>query len=580
MTSATTAMVAQGGRTRVRTRPTCAGTLLEDLVALRAEASSIRWPTDRYRRDPVGFAREILGQDPWEKQCEILEAIRDHDRVSVTSGHKIGKSHTAGMAAYWFYGSFPDARVVMSSTTARQVDEILWREIRKMKARAGVCLDCKRRAAKLSSIERSRLPVPCPHSALIDGKIGEVARSGLKAPDLRQIVGFTARDPEAVAGVSGENILYIVDEASGVDDVIFEAIEGNRAGGAKILLFSNPTKTEGEFFESHHDKALQFEKDGSPVLDANGRQKGFYFAITVSSEDTPNARTGKKLIPGLATREWIEEKKLEWGEDSALYNVRVRGKFALNESGKIISLHLLGQAEERWNETPDDGRLCIGLDPAGPGEAGDETVFAVRRGMKLVALYPKSALDEDAIARELMVILREHRRPREPKPLVTVDREGSVGAKVYGKLCAVAAAIKVDEKQFELVGVRSSERAIAEGYDRIRDELWANLARWLRDGGALLEDAKLEKELHAPSWEPVPGNKVKATPKSELKKILGRSPDRGDAVCLSVWDGRPELLDEDDEDPDDLEALSAANNAYAGDGMLNPYDGLDVWGRG
>ncbi len=573
MTSATTAMVAQGGRTRVRTRPTCAGTLLEDLVALRAEASSIRWPTDRYRRDPVGFAREILGQDPWEKQCEILEAIRDHDRVSVTSGHKIGKSHTAGMAAYWFYGSFPDARVVMSSTTARQVDEILWREIRKMKARAGVCLDCKRRAAKLSSIERSRLPVPCPHSALIDGKIGEVARSGLKAPDLRQIVGFTARDPEAVAGVSGENILYIVDEASGVDDVIFEAIEGNRAGGAKILLFSNPTKTEGEFFESHHDKALQFEKDGSPILDANGRQKGFYRAIRVSSEDTPNVRLGRKVIPGLATREWIEEKKLEWGEDSPLYKVRVRGEFALNESGKIISLHAITLAERAWDETPAEGRLYIGLDPAGAGDAGDETVFAPRRGMKVLALYPHSALDEEGHVRELLAVLRAHRKPREEMPIVVIDREGDLGHKIYSRLRAVADAIKDETKQFAVVGVRSSERSKSEGYDRVRDELWANVARWMKDGGALPEDAKLTKELHAPSWLPVPGNKVKATAKSELRKVLGRSPDRADAVALSVWESgavAAALADVDDVGLDD----------GAGIDNLDPYAGAGLWEGG
>lgn len=577
MTTPTTEMVAKGGRARVRTRPTCAGTLRDDIVMMRTQSCAITWPNDRFRADPVGLAHNILGQDPWEKQCEILEAIRDYDRVSVVSGHKIGKSHTAGMAAFWFFLSFDDARVVMSSSTARQVDEILWREVRKMKARAGVCLECKRAAVKLSPAERAKLPFPCEHSSRIDGKISQLARSGLEATDLRQIVGFTAREPEAVAGVSGENILYIIDEASGVDDAIFEAIEGNRAGGAKILLFSNGTKTEGEFFESHHDKALQFEKDGTPSLDANGRQKGFYYAITVSSEETPNAKSGKKLIPGLATREWIEEKKLEWGEDSALYIVRVKGGFALNESGKIVSLHLLGEAEKRWEDTEPDGPLCIGLDPAGPGDAGDETVFAVRRGMKLLALVAKRELDEDAIARELLDILRLHRRPREPKPTVIVDSEGSIGAKVYGKLCAVAAAIKVDEKQFELVRVRSSERSFAEGYDRVRDELWANVTRWLRDGGSLLEDTKLEKELHAPSWIAVPGNKVKATPKSELKSILGRSPDRADAVCLAVWSGRAAVLDESDED--ELELAAAANDPYgAGDG-INPYDGLDVWER-
>lgn len=563
-------LVAEGGRSRTRTRQSAAGSLLEELRAVLEETSTMRWPSDVYRKDPVGFSRKVLGQAPWEKQCEILEAVRDYPRVSVTSGHKIGKSHTAAMVAFWFYCTFTDARVVMSSTTARQVDEILWREIQRMRARCGVCIDCKKAATKMTPAERSRLPVPCPHSAKIDGKLGVVARSGLKATDLRQIVGFTARDPEAVAGISGENILYIVDEASGVDDPIFEAIEGNRAGGAKILLFSNPTRTEGEFFESHHDKALQFDKDGGPVIGKDGKQLGFYKTLSISSEDSPNVRLGRVVIPGLATLDWVEEKKREWGEDSPLYLVRVKGKFALNEAGKIISLHAISVAEKAWEETKPEGRLYIGLDPAGPGEGGDETVFAVRRGLKVIAIYPYSALDEDGHVRELGAILRAHRKPREVMPLVVMDREGDLGHKIYSKLRAVADAITAEERQFGVVGVRSSERSKTEGYDRVRDELWANVAGWLKDGGAIPEDSKLAKELHAPSWDPVPGNKVKATPKRELRKMLERSPDRADAVALSVWESGAVAAAIADDDGDDLDGGGAGDD-------LDPYGALDVW---
>lgn len=538
MTTATVASLVDGVRRgkRARVRPSVLSLALDDVRAALDEVSAIRWPNPIYVKDPVGFARNVLGQDPWEKQCEILEAIRDYDRVTVTSGHKIGKSHTAAQAAFWFYCSFDDARVVMSSTTARQVDEILWREVRRMRSRAGVCLACKVHRLTLSAKARARAPFPCEHSAQVDGQISDLARSGLKADDLRQIVGFTAREPEAVAGISGGNILYIVDEASGVDDSIFEAIEGNRAGGAKILLFSNPTKTEGEFFESHNAKALQFDADGLPVCDANGRQKGFYFAITVSSEDTPNVKQGKRVVPGLATREWIEEKKAEWGEDSALYKVRVQGKFALNESGKIISLHLITEAERAHECAEADGRLHVGLDPAGPGEGGDETVFVARRGMKHLSTLAITGQDEDGIARELLGVLRANRRAGDLVPVVIVDSEGDVGAKVYAKLRAVASGVKDPAKRFEVVRVRSSERSRSPGYARVRDELWANLQTWLREGGGLLEDTKLAKELHAPSWEAVPGNKVKATAKTELRQILGRSPDRADALALAVWD--------------------------------------------
>src|SRR5204862_354817 len=145
----------------------------------------------------------------------------------------------------------------------------------------------------------------CPHSVVIEEEPGELARTGLKSVDFREIVGFTAREAEAVAGISGRNLLYILDEASGIPDEIYEAIEGNRAGGARVVLLGNPTKTTGEFFDAFHAKAR------------------FYKTITVSSEQTPNVVTGRDEIPGLATRAWIEEKREEWRPDSALYKVRV-----------------------------------------------------------------------------------------------------------------------------------------------------------------------------------------------------------------------------------------------------------------
>ena len=42
---------------------------------------------DRCRRDPVHFCRRWLGIDTlWEKQVEIIEALRDHREVAVRRG--------------------------------------------------------------------------------------------------------------------------------------------------------------------------------------------------------------------------------------------------------------------------------------------------------------------------------------------------------------------------------------------------------------------------------------------------------------------------------------------------------------
>jgi len=518
-------------------------------VGAAGDGETIAWPSPRWREDPLAFFRNVLGVEPWSRQEEIIDLAKNHRRVAVASGNKIGKSVTAVGLALWFYSSYEDARVIFSSTTSRQVDAILWRELRMVLYRSGRCVDCKRKDPLGTSIPR-----PCPHSAIIDGHVNDLARSGMRSNNFREIVGFTAREAEAVAGISGKNLFYIVDEASGVPDLIFEAIEGNRAGGARIIMFSNPTRNEGEFFEAFHTKA------------------DFYKTLSISSEENPNYQSRREIIPGLATHEWIEEKRQEWGEDNPWWKVRVLGQFATSEERKILSIHAIRQAEERWPDASDKGRLFIGLDPSGPGGLGDESVFCVRRNLKVLQLYAMRGLTEDAHLQHLLGILSVHRLPREEAPVLVLDREGSIGSRVFGLLRAYA---DTHEGEFVVVGVRSSDRASREreNYDRVRDELFANLHDWIvKSGGAIPEDTRLERELHAAEWIDQANGRRKATPKSELRKALGRSPDRADAVALSVW----ETADTRADSGDSPQETATEPDRYP---RLDPYAGMETWRR-
>lgn len=510
-----------------------------------ANTTRLSFPSEEYRARPVDFFREVLGVEPWSRQIDIINAVRDYPRVAVCSGHKVSKSHSAAGIALWYYCSFSDARVVMTSTTSRQVDQILWRELRMMRARSGRCVACK-----ADDPEGLRIPRPCPHSALIEGEQGELARTGLKASDFREIVGFTAKEAEAVAGISGRNLLYIVDEASGVDDQIFEAIEGNRAGGARIVMFSNGTKNEGEFFEAFTSKS------------------NYYHTLRVSSEETPNVLSGEVLIPGLATREWIEEKKAEWGEDSALYKVRIKGEHALHEEGRIFSVHLIGQAEARWAITQPAGRLFVGLDPAGESGKGDESMFAPRRGLKLLKFQAHRGLTAAGHISYLTKLLTDLRLPREV-PVVVVDREGPIGTPLYRLL---GDYLEQHPNEFELVGVRASDRAQRQPqtYDRMRDELCANLESWFRDGGAIVEDSRLAHELHALEWKEAINGRLKLTPKDQLRKVLGRSPDRYDALALACWE--PLSLREL---PSSAKHL--ADDPFEQEHVVDPYNAESSW---
>lgn len=530
-------------------RQTMPNDLREQVLLERTLSTRVRFPSDLYRTRPVDFFRSVLGVEPWSKQIEIIEAVRDYPRVAVRSGHKVSKSHTAAGIALWYYCSYEDARVVMTSTTSRQVDQILWRELRMMRARGGRCLACKREDPDGFLITR-----PCEHSTLIEGEQGDLARTGLKSHDFREIVGFTAREAEAVAGISGRNLLYLIDEASGVGDDIYEAIEGNRAGGARIVMFGNPTRNEGEFYDAFHSKAAH------------------YYNITVSSEETPNVVQGRVVVPGLATREWIEEKKQEWGETSPMYMIRVKGKHALAEEGRIFSIHAIRTAEERWADTAEAGRLFIGLDPAGESGTGDESAFSARRGLKQILLRAHRGLNEEQHLTQLLVYIAQLKLPRET-PVVVLDREGSIGSKLHSILRNYAETTHA----FDVVGVRASDKAVRRShiYDRVRDELAANLEQWFRDGGAILEDVKLETELHVFEWKQAINGRFKVTPKDTVRKILGRSPDRYDALALSAW----EPLSLRDELPTGTEQLVANDSRYTSSAApaMDPYAAADTW---
>jgi phage terminase large subunit len=526
MTSTTATEVVRRGAARTALPRTMREAMI---VALRRafpppRDDRIAWPSEHYQRDPVAFAREVLGMQPTARQCEILDAIRDHRRVAVRSCNKAGKSEACAMAALWFYCCFVDARVVLTATTARQVDGILWRAIRKL-------------------VQRAKFK--------IDGDPGVLARTGIKAPDFREIVGFTARESEAVAGVSGANILYIADEASGIDELLFEAIDGNLAGDGRVVMISNPTRTEGRFFDAFHSRSAH------------------YRTIHVTAMESPNYIAGAKVVPGLATREWVDEMRAEYGEDSPFYKVRVLGEFVVNEEGKVLSIAAITEAELRWDDTPATGRLVIGLDPAGPGEGGDETAAAVRRGQKILRVLGWHGLTDDAIVMNVLGLILEHKESRET-PVVVLDCLGPIGSVVHGKLRLAA---EQHRGAFEVWGVRGSDRACREpqNYDRMRDELWANLVRWVRDGGALPADIRLSKELHAPSWESQINGRLKVTPKPELRQVLGRSPDRADAVCLAVWE--PMAMR-----PHDGSARQETEPSDEGQ-PLDAYSGLDVWQR-
>lgn len=434
---------------------------------------------DRWRPDPVLFAREVLSFDPWDLQADAMRAVVVSDHVAVRSGHKVGKSRFDAALALWWVTTRPGARVVFSAAAGHQVGNILWPELRKLYQNAR-----------------------CP----LGGRLFEDYHKGLKFSDGREIIGLTTKDSESFAGLSGAGLLFIVDEASGFPKLIFDAVFGNMAGGGKVVLTGNPTRTSGPFYDAFNAKRSSWTTRHIP------------------STATPNFHGGD--IPGLANPAWCEWAKGYWGEGTPAWDVRVLGNFPRGGAMNVVPLHLIEEALERWPSTHASGRLVAGLDPARYGD--DASVLAPRRGPKLLALPEWKGLDGPDLAGAVTKWLLDHRESPREKPLVRVDVIG-IGASAFDVLRR--------SKEIEAVAVNSSETANdPEKFANVRAEMHFSVTAWLEAGGALCPTERLEGELAAAEYSFDGSGRYVVEGKKSLKARLGRSPDGGDALGLSCWE--------------------------------------------
>lgn len=449
-------------------------------------------PFPQYAERPVDFFREILGVEPWSTdipgasgQIDIIRAFEaGHKSVSVRSGHKVGKSTTDAGLAIWWYCTRPFARAIMTAPTYRQIAIVLWREVRRLWRVA-------QRRALARGVELREEPSRDPDN-------------GLSSDDGREILGFSTNDPDRFSGISGANVLYIADEASGIDEGIFEAIEGNRAGGAWLILTGNPTKTSGKFYDSFH------------------RERGVFHCLHISSRNTPKL---EHAIPGLATAAWVAEREQVWGSDSATFQVRCEGNFPTQASNAVVPLWLLEQSLQAWSTAKFDGPLQIGVDPARYGD--DESVIQPRRGYRTVVPTVLRNKDSVELANEVLKVVRDLRTGLDERAIVNIDTIG-IGAGVFDVL-------KRHEKEVIAVSCDSSRKADNDEFSNLRAQLHFGLRDWMKEGGGVHPDAILEGELVAPTYTFDSQNRFKVESKDDIKERIHHSPDRMDALQLAVY---------------------------------------------
>ena len=429
--------------------------------------------TQAYYDDPVRFVREMLGAEPYEYQREFLEALaRNERKMSVKSGHGTGKSTTASWAMLWFLLLRYPVKVVVTAPTSSQLFDAMFAELKRW------INELPKELQELLNVKSDRVEL-------------------LRAPAEAFISCRTARaeTPEALAGVHSDNVLLIVDEASGVPEQVFEAAAGSMSGhNATTLMLSNPTRSSGTFFESHN------------------RMANSWWTRTWSCEDSP-----------LVSDEFVEEMRLRYGEESNAFRVRVLGQFPLSDDNTIIPFHLVEAAQHRDIVVAEDTDVVWGLDVARFGS--DATALCKRQGPVVTELRSWRGLDLMQTTGRVVAeyeALPPSKRPTE----ILVDSIG-VGSGVVDRL---------RELDLPVRGINVAESpSMGDTYMNLRSELWFKCKAWLEDRSCKLpKDDQLQAELTAIRYSFTSSGKMKAESKDEMRRRGVGSPDLADALCLTM----------------------------------------------
>lgn len=445
--------------------------------------SEIQRAAMRWRRTgPAEFAREVLGAEPTEQQLQAGRAVVERRRVSIRSGHGTGKSTFMAWCVIWFLACHFPARVPCTAPTAHQLEDVLWSEI-----------------AKWHRALAARIPALSVQFIWSAGAYRMAA-----APNESFAVARTSRkeNPEALQGFHCEHILFLVDEASGVPDNIFEVAEGALStAGAYVVMAANPTRQSGYFFDSHH------------------KMRGTWAALHWSGEDSP-----------MVSRDYVQAMETKYGRQSPVFKVRVLGEFVTAADG-VIPLELCEAAKAREVACNTSAPVVWGLDVARFGD--DSTALAKRQGNW--QLEPiREWWGKDTMQTTGLIKAEWDATPQGQRPAaINVDVIG-IGAGVVDRM---------KELGLPVVGVNVAEsesiRAGADlAFNRLRDELWWRGREWLEARDCrLADDDETIGELTTPTYSILSTGRIQVERKDDLKKRGVKSPNRADAWLLTFHDG-------------------------------------------
>lgn len=462
----------------------------EDLIDFLAATSSdpLSYVYGAYPWGEPGELEEYEGPDLWQRQ--LFSIIRDElaagnniIRIAVRSGHGVGKSAGSSMLIDWGMSTFEGTKGVVTANTERQLRTKTWVELAKWRR-----LSLTRELFKLKA------------TSLFSND-----------PEHRtewrfDMAPWSERNTEAFAGLhnKGKRIILIMDEASGIPDIVWEVAEGamtDKDTQIIWIVFGNPTKNTGRFRECFND----------------GRFAGRWHQITVDGRTS--SITNKALI-----EQWIED----YGIDHDFVRVRVLGEFPKHDVSSFISrTDVMAALARRLDYTPVEP-VVIGVDPARYGD--DSTVIFPRQGRDARSrpIVRVQGLSTVEVANEVAKLFNLYSAQQ-----VFVDGTG-LGAGVVDQLRVMG--IPVHEVVFSS---NPSAAGLTRGasYFNKRAEIWGEMRDWLK--GASLQNYEIDKDysivddLTTTQFYFNAKDQIQLEPKEEIRRREGRSPDIADALAVT-----------------------------------------------
>lgn len=519
-----------------------------DLYQAAQDLSPTVAKTPEYQDHPIKFSEDILRSKLTDEQRTILRSVRDERITLVPSANSVGKTFSAAEAAVWWLSSFAPSKVVLTAAPPEDnLRRLLWGEISRIYETTPELLPDYLRGVPASM----RISFGSQH--WLEGRAIPVS--------------FSAEQREAkFSGVHSPHLLYVVDEGDAVPPEIYRAIESCMSGEHdRMIVLFNPRNPSGAVY--------------------NMIREGVGNVISLTAFDHPNVVTGEEIIPGAVSRETTVRRISRWtrplieGEEIDEISTFTVPDYLDGETSRLPGGRetppLVG-GEVRKIMTPEFSYMVLGLYPTAMSNqlvdrgaiqrAKDRWVNYVKLNGEIPPkeIKPRTGQDVAEFGDDVNIIFDRYggfvTRPikwANVDPTESADRGAqharSVGSEFHfvdatGIGSGVAPGMRKKNVP-QAVGVKTHKSPTQEPEDMggefglYRDQLFWSVREWLHnDPTAMLPPSEtLEDDLLVLTYEFRSG-KLRVMQKKDAKKLLGRSPDEGDALALTF--AEPEIDDQ------------------------------------